>query len=71
VWYDAFMMKTGDNNMDRVNIQLQDNSGNWRTYTNTYNNSQMIVQEMTNLSRNNPNKRVRAVDTSGRVVDIL
>ena len=54
-----------------VHIQLQDLSGNWRTYGSTMNISQMVTSEMRNLQRRFPNQRVRAVDSSGRIVDIL
>lgn len=56
---------------DRVEIQLQDTTGNWRTYHVTINNSQMILTEMKNLQSRYPNQRVRAVDEAGRLVDIL
>lgn len=54
-----------------INIQLQDNTGNWVTYQTTLNNSMYITQGMRQLSSRFPNYRVRAVDQSGRVVDIL
>jgi hypothetical protein len=54
-----------------VHIQLQDNTGNWRTYHTTQNNSQMILSEMRMLSSRFPDQRIRAVDVDGRVVDIL
>lgn len=57
--------------MDRVDIQLQDATGNWRTYHTTSNNSQRILSEMRSLQSRFPNFRVRAVDQNGRVVDIL
>ena len=57
--------------MDRVNIQLQDNSGMWRTYGNTVNNSQFILNEMQSLKNRYPNNRVRAIDSNGRMIDML
>lgn len=57
--------------MNRISIQLQDGTGNWVTYGNTMNNSPMIVSEMKSLSARFPKYRVRAVDSDGRVVDIL
>ena len=57
--------------MDQVQIQLQDTTGNWRTYHVTQNNSQRILSEMQQLSSRFPDQRVRAVDMNGRIVDIL
>ena len=57
--------------MNQVQIQLQDNTGNWRTFHVTLNNSQMILSEMKQLSSRYPTQRVRAVDMDGRLVDIL
>jgi hypothetical protein len=57
--------------MDQVQIQLQDTTGNWRTYHVTQNNSQRILSEMQQLSSRFPDQRVRAVDMDGRLVDIL
>ena len=57
--------------MNQVQIQLQDTSGNWRTYHVTLNNSQMILSEMTQLANQFPGQRVRAVDMNGKIVDIL
>lgn len=57
--------------MDFVNIQAQDETGNWRTYSLTQNNSQLIIQAMKQLQWQFPNARIRAVDNSGRVIDIL
>jgi len=54
-----------------VQIQLQDITGNWRTYGITQNLSQMILSEMQQLSSKFPDQRVRAVDMDGRLVDIL
>jgi len=57
--------------MDQVQIQLQDTTGNWRTYHVTQNNSQRVLSEMQQLSSRFPDQRVRAVDMDGRIVDIL
>ena len=57
--------------MDWIDIQLQDSSGNWRTYHRTVNNSQMILARMKELANQFPNQRVRAVDENGRLVDAL
>jgi hypothetical protein len=57
--------------MDNVQIQLQNISGNWQTLGVTINNSQRILSEMQQLASRFPNQRVRAVDMSGKIVDIL
>jgi hypothetical protein len=57
--------------MDQVDIQAQDTSGVWRTYHTTVNQSQKILIEMQSLKRTYPNYRVRAVNKSGRLVDML
>jgi hypothetical protein len=57
--------------MEYVSIQAQDLDGIWRTYRNIENNSQRISSEMSDLQRQFPNFRIRAVDYNGRVVDIL
>jgi hypothetical protein len=57
--------------MDRIEIQLQDTTGNWRTFMVTVNNSQQILQRMKELKSNHPDKRVRAIDQNGRLIDML
>jgi hypothetical protein len=57
---------------DNVEIQGQDTTGNWRTYhfTNTT-NSQVVLVEMKSLKSRYPDFRVRAVDRTGRLIDLL
>ena len=57
--------------MEFISIQLQDQSGNWRTYQQTQNIPMLIRQGMEELKRQFPELRVRAVDSDGRLVDIL
>jgi ribulose bisphosphate carboxylase small subunit len=57
--------------MNEVEIQLQDSSGMWRTYTITQNNSQMILMRMKELKAQHPDKRVRAITRDGKLVDML
>lgn len=58
--------------MERIDIQVQDESGNWRTYNSIMqNNSLLIIISMRNLKYQFPDKRVRAVDQDGRSVDFL
>jgi hypothetical protein len=55
-----------------VEIQAQDTTGNWRTYHITnINNSQVVLAEMRSLKSRYPDFRVRAVDRSGRLIDLL
>jgi hypothetical protein len=55
-----------------VEIQAQDTTGNWRTYHITsINNSQVVLIEMRSLKSRYPDSRVRAVDRSGRLIDLL
>ena len=55
--------------IDQVEIQLQDDSGNWRTMAVTVNVSAIIRARMDEVKRQFPNGKVRAVDASGRLVD--
>lgn len=58
--------------MELIEIQAQDETGNWRTYnTLMVNNSQMIILSMRQLKDQFPDKRVRAVDQNGRLLDII
>lgn len=57
--------------MDQVQIQLMDESGNWRTYSYTPNNSVLYRDGMRQLQWQFPNARIRAVDMNGRVIDIF
>ena len=54
-----------------INIQLQDDSRNWVTYSTTMNSSAYITSAMEQLANRYPGKRVRATDNSGRIIDIL
>ena len=54
-----------------IYIQAQDTTGNWRTYSIVMNHSQRILSEMKSLQSRYPDYRIRAIDSDGRVVDIL
>jgi lipoate synthase len=71
--YMSMMKKIRGRNMDNdVEIQAQDNTGNWRTYHIANNtNSQVVLAEMRSLKSRYPDFRVRAVDRSGRFIDLL
>jgi hypothetical protein len=57
--------------MDRIYIQAQDYSGNWSTYNVTENVPLLIIQNMRHLQWQFPDRRIRAIDDNGRLVDIL
>ncbi len=57
--------------MDQIEIQLQDTTGNWRTYSVTQNISTLIISAMRSLKDQFPDQRVRAVDGNGRLVDLI
>ncbi len=58
------------NQMPEIQIQLNID-GNWRTYTVTINNSQMIQSAMESLRSQFPTGRVRAIDEKGSLVDMI
>ena len=53
-----------------VQIQVQDSSGNWRTYAITGNHPLQIVDAERKLAEQFPGYRIRAVDMNGKLVDI-
>jgi len=55
---------------DSVEVQLQDESGNWRTMAVTVNVSAIIRARMEEVQRQFPRSRVRAVDREGRLLDM-
>jgi hypothetical protein len=71
--YMSMMKNMRGRNMDNdVEIQAQDTTGNWRTYHITnINNSQVVLDEMKSLKIRYPEFGVRAVDRSGRLIDLL
>jgi hypothetical protein len=56
---------------DTIYIQAQDDSGVWRTYSVTRNDTQLILLSMQGLKGQFPHYRVRAVTASGQFVDML
>ena len=53
-------------------IQIQANfSGNWRTVSHVTNNGSFITHGMKAAQKGHPTKRIRAVDSEGRMVDML
>lgn len=57
--------------MDQIEIQLQDTTGNWRTYMTTMNQPQLITIRMRELKSQHPKNKVRAIDANGRLIDLL
>lgn len=57
--------------MDMIEIQVQDLTGNWRTYSLTQNISALITEAMRSLKCQFPDQRERAVDGNGRLVDLM
>lgn len=56
--------------MDRVEIQVQV-VGVWQTYSNTLNDPQYILLEFKNAKNTYPDLRVRAIDSNGRLIDMM
>ena len=57
--------------MDYAEVQIQDYGGNWRTVSNVVNNIQRIGFELRSVKSRYPDRRVRAVNKSGRLIDLL
>lgn len=57
--------------MDRVEVQAQDLDGNWLTYTITQNQPLLIKNAMEQLKWQFPDRRVRAIDENGRLIDFM
>ena len=56
--------------MDLVNVQIQDYSKNWLTVSRVVNNLQRIGYEMRSVQSRYPDRRVRAVDNDGHLIDL-
>ena len=54
--------------MDYVDVQIQDRSGVWVTVSNVFNDLQRIGFELRSVASRYPDRRVRAVDKSGRIL---
>ncbi len=59
-----------------IQVQMQNKSGtpirNWQDVSSLRNATlQMIANEMQIISKRYPSARIRAVDSSGRIIDIL
>lgn len=58
-------------NIENIELQVQDMTGYWRTFHVTLNESQRIISGMQQLSSQFPGQRIRAVNSNGRIIDIL
>jgi hypothetical protein len=54
-----------------ADIQIQDYSKMWVTVVRVVNNLQRIGYELRAVQSRYPDRRVRAVDNSGRLIDLL
>lgn len=54
-----------------VTIEMQDLTGNWIPMEQTDSLPMRILNQMQSLKRMYPDRRIRAVDKSGRVLDFL
>jgi hypothetical protein len=64
--------RTNFENMEpTAHIQTQDRSGNWITTSTTINKSTYILSAMRQAKTLFGDARIRAVDSRGRVLDIL
>jgi len=57
--------------MENVSIQIQDYGGNWLTVSMVVNNLQRIGFELRAAKSRYPDRRIRAVDQNGRLIDLL
>jgi hypothetical protein len=55
---------------DRIRIEIRDLSGTWAQIDTCLNDSQMIAMALTQAKERFPDRSVRAVDPSGRLVDM-
>lgn len=54
-----------------VKIQVQFSVGEWRDVSSVNNTSQYIIRGMTQAQKSFPGRRVRAVDSDGRLLDMM
>ena len=57
--------------VDYVDVQIQDHSGVWVTVSNVIFDLQRVGLELRSIASRYPNRRVRAVDKSGRLIDLI
>jgi hypothetical protein len=54
-----------------VQVQISDQTGNWRTVSNVVNNLQRIEFEIRSIQSRYPERRVRPIDENGRLIDSI
>ena len=52
-------------------VQIQDVTGNWRTVAATQSDPQIYTARMREAAANHPGSRIRVIDQSGRLVDLM
>lgn len=57
--------------MDYVDVQIQDRGGNWVTVSKVIFDLQRLSFELRSVASRYPERRVRAVDKSGRLIDLI
>ncbi len=57
--------------MEYVDVQFQDLGGNWVTVSNVIFDLQRIGFELRAIALRYPDRKVRAVDKSGRLIDMI
>jgi hypothetical protein len=57
--------------MDCVDVQIQDRGGNWVTVSNVIFDLQRLGFELRAIALRYPDRRVRAVDKNGQLIDLL
>ena len=57
--------------MDYVDVQIQDRGGNWVTVSNVIFSLQGLGFELRAIALRYPDRRVRAVDKNGHLIDML
>lgn len=55
----------------QIQVDIGNPAGSWRTMNTVMNNAQIIAHAMQSLANRYPEKRIRAVDQSGRLMDML
>ena len=58
-------------NDNLVDIQILDYSKCWRSVSRVFNNLQRIEFELRSVQNRYPDRRVRAVDSDGHLIDVL